>query len=51
MKLENFELIRISGGGITATWLNSFARIISIVIDVGKMVGSSFRRVTTKNYC
>jgi len=51
MKLENRELIKINGGAINATWLNSMARLISIVIDVGKMIGTSFRRITGKNYC
>jgi len=51
MKVENRELIKINGGAINATWLNSMARLISIVIDVGKMIGTSFRRITGKNYC
>ncbi len=51
MKLDNEILIKINGGGITATWLNAFARVISTVIEVGRMIGSSFRRISTKNYC
>lgn len=51
MKLENNELIKINGGAINATWLNSLARLISIAIEVGRMIGTSFRRITGKNYC
>lgn len=51
MRLKNNELIDINGGAITATWLNSCSRFISLVIEVGKMIGSSIRRTITKNYC
>lgn len=51
MKLKSKELIDINGGGISATWLNSCSRFISIVIEVGRMIGSSLRRMINKNYC
>lgn len=49
--LQRDELIKISGGTINATMLNSIARLVSIVIEVGRMIGSSFRKISTKNYC
>ncbi len=51
MLLENQELINISGGAINATMINAAARILSIVIDIGKMVGTTLRRAFTKNVC
>lgn len=51
MKLENKELVNITGGAITSAMITSVVRLISTVIDFGKMVGSSIRRATTKNYC
>ena len=51
MKLKEIELYEIRGGAVTATFLNSVARIISTVLDLGRTVGSSIRRIYTKNYC
>lgn len=45
MKLKEVELYEIKGGGVTATFLNSVARIISTVLDLGRTVGSSIRRI------
>lgn len=51
MKLNNQDLYYIIGGGISASMLNSMARIIESVIEVGKMIGTSIRRLFGKNYC
>lgn len=51
MKLEDIELQRIQGGAITATLFNSIARLINTVLDLGRTVGSSIRRIYSKNYC
>ena len=51
MKLNNHELFAITGGALNASLLNSIARLITVAIEVGKMIGSAFRRVTNKNYC
>lgn len=51
MKLQDEMLIEVVGGSISATFLNSLSRLFSTVIEVGRMVGSSLRRIVTKNYC
>ncbi len=51
MKLKEENLLSITGGGFNASLLNSFARLLSIAIEVGRMIGSSIRRVSSKNYC
>lgn len=51
MKLKEYELLDINGGAISATWLNSCSRFVSLVIEVGRMVGSSLRRIINRNFC
>lgn len=51
MRLEEIELYQIRGGAVSATLLNSIARIITTVLDLGRTVGSSIRRIYSKNYC
>ncbi len=51
MRLENKELVSIIGGAITSAMITSVVRLITTVIDFGKMVGSSIRRATKKTYC
>lgn len=51
MKLENHELINISGGGWTATYLNAAARAVNTILELGRTVGSSIRRAITRNFC
>lgn len=51
MKLKETELYEIKGGAITATLFNSIARLINTVLDLGRTVGSSIRRIYSKNYC
>ncbi len=51
MKLEAYELYQIKGGAITATLFNSIARLINTVLDLGRTVGSSIRRIYSRNYC
>lgn len=51
MKLKEVELYEIKGGAASATLINSIARLISTVLDFGRTVGSSIRRIYSKNYC
>ena len=51
-ELSKNELLEINGGtGITAAFLNAFARTISTVVDVGRSFGSSIRRLVNGNVC
>lgn len=49
--LTNEELLTISGGGITATFLNSLSRLMNTLYDLGQAVGSSLRRLVGKKVC
>ena len=51
MIIKTEQLYNIKGGAITASFLNSVVRIFTTVIDLGKMIGSTLRRVKNKNYC
>ncbi len=51
MSLKEQELNEITGGAITATLFNSIARLINTVLDLGRTVGSSIRRISNRNYC
>lgn len=45
MKLKDNDLILVAGGAISGTLINAFARLLDLVIDIGKMIGSSIRRL------
>ncbi len=49
--LSSEELILIRGGGITSTFLNSLSRLMENIYKLGQSVGSSIRRITSRNYC
>jgi hypothetical protein len=49
--LKEEELLNIKGGAINATLVNALARIIGVFYDIGEAVGSSIRRITSKNRC
>lgn len=52
MILEKTELLSVEGGiNITGTLLNSLTRGITVVMDVGRALGSSIRRALTGNLC
>ena len=51
-ELTNKELMDIDGGaGITGTFLNSMSRAITTVMDAGRYLGSSLRRLFSGNLC
>lgn len=51
MILDDYEIANVTGGAITATFLNSLARIITTILDLGRSVGSAISRYKFKNYC
>lgn len=51
MKINNEELILISGGAVTATLVNAIVRVFTTLIDFGRKVGSTIRRGISRNYC
>ena len=50
-KVENNELIKINGGGLTAAYLNAAARAVNTILDFGRTIGSSIRRIVSRKYC
>lgn len=50
-ELTNNQKCGIIGGAITTTILNSFARLISTVYDLGRAVGSTIRRASSGKSC
>lgn len=51
IKLSNDELIKIVGGSISASLINSVVKALTIMIEVGRNLGSSISRVRNKNFC
>ena len=50
MKLSNEELISIYGGA-SATFINAIVKGISLLIDLGKSLGSVIRRISSGETC
>ena len=51
MILTQNELIKVKGGGITASWFNYLTRAVEILFKIGRAVGSSLRRAYSRHYC
>lgn len=49
-QLENHELQEISGG-ITASLLQYTSKLITIIFDIGKALGSSINRIHSDKIC
>lgn len=51
-KLEDEKLKVICGGAdISSTMINAVTRLITSVIELGRIIGSSIYRYQNKNYC
>ena len=50
-ELTKEEMKLINGNGISAALLNAISRGIISVTDLGRYLGSSFRRLFEKNMC
>ena len=51
MKLEASELIKINGGGVSASLLNALSRAVSTALSLGQIIGSAIRRALGKKVC
>lgn len=51
VNLSNRELILVKGGALSSTMLNAIARTVTALFSIGQAVGSSIRRVVSRNYC
>lgn len=46
------ELLKIDGGlNISGTLINSFTNIIKVLLDVGRSIGTSIRRINDDELC
>lgn len=51
MYLDKKELSTITGGAVTATFLNAISRIITTFYNIGVHIGSTIRRVSNGTVC
>lgn len=51
MILKENELKLITGGTITATFINAVVKGISLIAELGKSLGSTIRRITSDKTC
>ncbi len=51
-KIKEKDLININGGAsVTSSIINSFVRLYNSLIDLGRTIGSSIRRIATNSLC
>lgn len=51
MILSKEELLKISGGEVSASLINAIARGISVFLDLGRTIGAAIRRATSGKTC
>jgi len=51
MILSNKDLCKITGGSIAASLVSEFIKGVSVIIDIGKMLGSAIKRITSNRQC
>ena len=53
MKLTEFELKNTYGGTdlFRSSFINSFVKMYTIVLEIGKSFGSAINRIKNNNYC
>lgn len=51
MVLTKEELYNLVGGAVNASFLNAIARGLSIIIDLGRSVGTAIRRIGNGSIC
>lgn len=51
IKLTDNQLKEINGGAITSTLINAIVKGFSLIIEIGKSLGSSIRRATSGKFC
>ena len=51
--LNNNELMNVEGGAsyLTASFLNAASRALSTIMDIGRSLGTSIRRMFSGSYC
>ena len=49
--IKEEELKQITGGALTAALLAAISKGINTIVDLGRSLGSSIRRIQTGNFC
>ena len=50
-KISKTELKKISGGGISASFITSLVRAVNSLLDLGRSFGSAVRRIQNGTIC
>jgi len=51
VKLNRNELLNVYGGTISATLINAIVKGFSVIVDLGKALGSAIRRAVSGKTC
>lgn len=51
IQLEKKELLNINGGSISGTMINAFSKALNSLLDLGRSLGTSIRRISSGNLC
>ena len=51
MRVSDEILINIYGGSVSSVMVNALVKGISLLIDLGRSLGSTIRRVSENNMC
>ena len=51
MKIEDINLMKVEGGGISGSVLNYLSTVIKTVYNIGQELGGAIRRIATKTVC
>lgn len=49
--LSEKELLNITGGAITATFVNAITKGVTTLLDLGRAIGSAIRRISSNKIC
>ena len=50
-QINNEEMKKVKGGGVTATMINAVMRTVSTMFTMGQAIGSAIRRAVRGSYC
>lgn len=51
MIISENECKKIKAGSITGTLISAVTKVVSSIFDIGRALGSSIRRLTSKSSC
>ena len=50
-KLTKEDMIKISAGAVSASWISAIWKGLNVFTDLGRYLGSSIRRAIDGNFC